>query len=1080
MTIPNILETKIKPPRGTRNLLYRSRVKERLANLIDYRLTVLQAGAGYGKSTTLAMLAEEYPNVVWYQLSEEDQDPLVFLLHLCHATQRVYPELEGMPITLLETWDSSRGPLMTREVVSQYLNAVGSGVESDTVVILDDLHIIAHNPEIAHILDRLIGLAPAVLHFVVSSRKNLQLPNLFRWRSLGQVLALDQNVLTFNEQEIDALFSTHYSIELSPEEIEDLYAATEGWAISLQLIGQSLNSGAVKSIQEALARRASPLDSLFEILAKDVLEGQSSEMQHFLQASSVLRTMIPESCNWLLQEEDSLEKLAYLKNNDLFVVELGDHELRYHPIFQQFLNQQLSLEQSRELNSRAARYYQQHRQPNSAIYHYLKAEDYFGAAELLNSYGDQLHATGHLDTLANYLDHLSPEALSRYPNLIYYMGDLARLHSRFEEALGWYQQAESLWRERGQIEGISRALRGQARIYLDTVNPSKAEELLQEALRLSDRITDRQTKARLYQLLAENKLNSGKVEEAESLHEQAELLRQEGPDDSQLWFRVLLRTGRVAEARHQLEMQAAEETSEPFALPRSHRETQLLLSIIYSMQGEIEAAMRTSQEGIRRGKELTSPFVTAVGYMRQGHACMLQPYQTGYAQAQHLFGQVIEISKQISTPRLRVEALWGMVRVHGYLGELETALQMANKGIQIASQAGDEWIASLTRLAMGASYVLAERYALASEWLDGALRGFQECSDPFGASAVRLWQCLMWFRRGETETLLPSLRDLLVVCSQNQYDYLFTRKTLFGLPDEKLIVPLLIWARENDVATGYPDRLLTAMGLENIRFHPGYQLRVKTLGGFQVWRGQHPIAHGDWRREKTRQLFQLLVTYRHTPLDREQICEHLWPGTEPEAAQRNFKVALNALYGVLEPERKAGEESAFVLREGAVYGLRPGCDIWIDVDHFETLVRRAEQLTKEDPDRAMGIYESALELVDGEFLPDARYMVWPAVEREHIAVLYLQSADKYCELSLKKRSYQKVINECGRILSQDSCWERAYRHLMTAYDGLGDHGQVARTYQRCVETLHTELNVAPSDETNQLFRHLTQDSPQDG
>ena len=133
------------------------------------------------------------------------------------------------------------------------------------------------------------------------------------------------------------------------------------------------------------------------------------------------------------------------------------------------------------------------------------------------------------------------------------MGDLARLHSRFEEAVGWYQQAESLWRERSQIEGVSRALRGQARIYLDTVNPSKAEELLQEALRLSDGIRDREAKARLYQLLAENKLNSGKVEEAEKLRNQAEALRLEGPDDAQLWYRVLLRTGRLAEARRQLE-----------------------------------------------------------------------------------------------------------------------------------------------------------------------------------------------------------------------------------------------------------------------------------------------------------------------------------------------------------------------------------------------------------------------------------------------------------------------------------------------------------------------------------------------
>jgi DNA-binding SARP family transcriptional activator len=596
---------------------------------------------------------------------------------------------------------------------------------------------------------------------------------------------------------------------------------------------------------------------------------------------------------------------------------------------------------------------------------------------------------------------------------------------------------------------------------------------LQEALRLSDGITDRETRARLYNLLAENKLNLGKVEEAEKLRRQAEVLRQEGPDDSRLWYRVLLRTGRLAEARQQLELQAEEETTEPVNLPRSHRETQLLLSIIYAMQGEDEKAVQSSKEGVRRGRELDSPFITAVGYMRQGHACMIAQGYQGYPQAAELFKQVVEISKELSTPRLPVEALWGLVRVHGYQGELDEARHLTEKGIKLADQAGDEWIASLTRLGMGASYVLAEQYLQAVSWLDEAMRGFQECSDPFGISAVRLWQAYSWFKQDDFEVLIPTLSELMSVCQQNGYDYLFTRTTLLGMPDERLVVPLLIWARENELAAGYPDRLLEKMGLSEIRLHPGYQLRVETLGGYHVWRGSQPIAHTDWRREKTRQLFQLLVTYRNTPLDREQICEYLWPRTTPEAARRNFKVALNALYSVLEPERKPGEDSAYVLREGTIYGLRPGSDLWIDVDHFEELLREGEHLLGQDLDQAMAVYQRALELYKGEYLPDARYLDWSTIEREHLAVLYLQAGDKFCEHSLKRGNFQAVIEVCHRILAQDSCWERAYRHLMAAFDGLGDHGQVARAYQRCVEIMKTELNVRPSDETEQLYQQLT-------
>ncbi|MBK8420268.1 MAG: hypothetical protein IPL17_15865 [Anaerolineales bacterium] len=43
---------------------------------------------------------------------------------------------------------------------------------------------------------------------------------------------------------------------------------------------------------------------------------------------------------------------------------------------------------------------------------------------------------------------------------------------------------------------------------------------------------------------------------------------------------------------------------------------------------------------------------------------------------------------------------------------------------------------------------------------------------------------------------------------------------------------------------------------------------------------------------------------------------------------------------------------------------------------------------------------------------------------------------------------------------------------MTAYNYLGDRGQLARTYQRCLQTLKDELDVSPSQETQELYKKL--------
>ncbi len=1069
---PSILRTKIIPPPRNARILARPRVSQILKQALDYRLTILQAGAGYGKSTALAELAGEAKPLIWYQVNEEDNDPLVFLLHVCHAIQYALPEIMDLPIAYLNDWDGAQGPLPWRGVVDQIINVLSNSLPGPTLLILDDAHVVTDVGEVAHILDRLIGLAPAHLHVLLSGRPAITLPALPRWRSQGEYLPLDQSILTFTKTEISSLFAVHYGLELTSEEAESLLTYTEGWAIALQLIWQSLRSQSASPLEFPPRWQAGSLEVLFDVLAREVFDRQPQDVRAFLLITATLRDLVPDACDALRKAvgdsaNDSTSMLAYLRRQDLFVVETAEGALRYHHIFHNFLRQQSTREQRDLWNRIAAEYFASRKLHESAIYHLLEAHSWDDVAGLLDIYAPALLSAGRLDTLAAYIDSLPPSNLHQHPMLIFTLGELARLHSRFDEAQGWYKQAETLWRSRGQQDGVARALRGQARVYLDTVNPSQAERLLEEAIRLSDGFEDREAQVRLYELLAENKLNSGRVEEAERLRKRAEDLRAEGPSNDQLWFRVLLRTGRLEEARRGLEALAEAEKREPVQTPRAHRETLLLLSLIYSLMGMSKHAYQAALEGTRRGDELKSPFVTAVGHMRQGHSLNVSAnlHNENFARALAEFEKSVQISRTLDVPRLLVEADWGMCRAYGYQGDLQHAQLRAQEAIEIATQAGDEWIASLTRLTMGASLMLAARYEAAEDWLNRAVAGFQECSDPFGCSAARLWLAFGYFKQKQLERIAQVLPEALAACQQNGYYFFFTRPSLLGAPDERIFVPMLLYARAQHWESAYIDRLLENMRLAGVTIHPGFQLRVQTLGSFQVQRGSEGISSNGWRRESARQLFQLLITYRHAPLDRDQICEYLWPEADPATAQRNFKIALNALYQVLEPERGPGSESAFVLREGSTYSLRPNADLWLDADQFMNAARGAGNSD-------VYLLQQAIDSYRGEYLPETLYETWAAEERERLASLFLESADRLAELLLQQNKYAEVIDLCQRVLQQDNCWERAYRHLMAAYDRLGDRGQVGRTYQRCMQVLREELDLSPAPETQELYEKL--------
>jgi LuxR family maltose regulon positive regulatory protein len=1063
--------TKLVAPRPQRRTLHRARLTERLLEAAEYRLALVHAGTGYGKTTALGALAEKGHTVVWYRLDSEDTDPLVFLLHLVYGFGEAMGGLPETPLALLERWESDDQVSPWTAVVDALTNEISRRSAGPIFLVLDDVHHLNETAEPMRILDRFIGRAPDNVVPILSGRQPLQLPGLTNWRVRGRVLEIGQEELAFTAEEIDDLFNEQYGLSLTEDQVSLLVTRSEGWAIALQLVWQRLQNER-GGLAQALGQLSGSGGALFDYLAQEILARQPEDIQQFLRATAVLRQMTAALCNCQRSAGDSEQILRYLVENELFVVDLGEGHVRYHRVFRDFLAHQSSAEEIRAAHRKAAGCYRHLGDDEEALHHLLAAEAFDQAAEVLVGLGRAMVRAGRLDTLASWIGVLPPEVLEAHPPLMVFLGDIARLHSHFEAALGWYQQAEERSRSAGDVRGIGQALRGQARVYLDTVDASKAERLLQEALRLSDGQEDRESRARLLELLAENLVNRGQLDKAEQYQIQARSLREEGPAAAELSVRLLLRTGRLDQARAVLEERLEAEQKEPVLRPRAHRETLLLLSLVLALQGQQEKAYQTALEGTERGRLLNSHFITAVGLMRQGHAWLLRKDTTGYQEAARHFWQAIELSDQLEVSRLKIEAYWGLCQAHGFQGDLVEARRVAEKGITMALAVGDEWVEACIKTSMGAGYTLAGRYSDAINWLNQAADAFRACTDTHGQSLARLWLCLVWLKTNDTTRLERDMADLLTLVHENGYDFLFTYKTLLGPPDPRSLAPLLLFARRRGLGS-HAETLLSELGLAGIEFHPGYQLRVQMLGTFRAWRGSLAIAVDDWRRKKARQLFQLLLTMRGSQLERDQIVELLWPDLGPEEAERDFRIAVSALYGVLEPERRRNAPSSYILRDGTLYGLRPEADLWLDAREFEKHVVAGNQALGMATATALDEYRRALALYQGEYLQEYPYQEWSSEERERLLTLYLRTAERVAQLLLEEEAWQEAIEVCQLLLARDDCWENAYRMMMVAFSRLGNQVELQRVYRRCVDRLRAGLDVSPAQATAELFASLT-------
>jgi LuxR family maltose regulon positive regulatory protein len=1081
---PLLLPAKVNPPRPHRRRLRRPGLDARVREALDYRVTIVQAGTGYGKTTALTALIEAGAPRCWYSIGAGDGDPQIFLAYLIAACAAGLPGLSDGPAAALE--EGAPEGLGWTYALDALLGAMDEAVVRPTLLILDDYHFVAGSPEVKALTERLITYAPSDLHVVLATRYPLPGSELVRWRARGEVLELSREALAFSEAEIGALFRDVYGVALTDGDLAALAFHTEGWPIALQLVWQGLRGSPSRGVADLLAGRADSLGALFDYLASDVLGQQPPAVATFLHETAVLRELTPGACDAVRQAGDSAAMLRQLRDRDLFVVELGDRHYRYHHVFHEFLRQQAEQRaDAAEGHRRAATYFAGRGDDEEAVFHWLAAGAHDEAAAAIEGAGEAALLAGRLDTLAGWIDALAPEIVAGRPRLHTLLGDLYRLRSRFDEALSWYAQAEAAAWSRGDHAGVGRALRGKALVYLDQVRPAQAESLLQEALALSDGNEDRAARARLLELLAENKLNMGKPAEAETLRVEARALREEGPTEDLLTVRVKLRTGRLDEARDTLEAWAAEERraterGQPYA-PRGHRETVLVLSLIHSFRGEVARAAALADEGLAIGERLGSPFITAVAHTRRGHALQVRAaaaWGEGAAardEAIRAYQRAITLGDRLAVRRIRAEAMWGLTRAHGFGGDLEAAAQAAREGVEVAQWAGDQWIAAMIELSLGASLVLAGRPAEGLERLGRVLLSFRACGDSFGRASTRLWLALAHSDLRQPAHAAACLDDALGLCAAQGYDFLFAGPSLLGPPDPRRAVPLLIEARARPAHAEYAGRLLAGLGLAETQHHPGYQLRVRTLGAFRVWRGGQEVEAREWQRDKARQLFQLLAARRGRWMQRDEICELLWPQLAPEAAGRDFKVALNALNRALEPARPVDAPATFIARDGSAYRLRPEADLWLDSEAFgEGVAEGLALLDAGSGEQGAALLGEALALYLGDYLPETLYDDWAASERDRLQTLYLRAADRLAATLLGQGRYEEAADLSLGMIARDRCHERAYRMLMLAQARQGNRALALRAYQRCAEAMRDELGVEPSPETAALYAQIRQ------
>jgi LuxR family transcriptional regulator, maltose regulon positive regulatory protein len=1068
----SVLLARLAPPQQPARLLRRVRVEKLLAEALEYPLSLVVAPPGSGKTTALAQFAlyGGWP-VAWCRLSADD-DGASLVQHLAAAFRQIAALNEA---AVAERSATNRAPYAALDLL---VNELSTRLSDETLLVLDGFETIAERSELCSLLERFYALLPLRLHLLIVSRVEPQLSELEIARLRGDLFALGQAELAFADDEAVALFELNG--QQRPADLSALVTACRGWPIALRLAFGSEWRIALGLEEHSNQAPGSP--RLDTYLQREVLDPLPEPLLELLLHSGLLRQLEPAAAAAISGRADAAQLIEQARQRQLFIEEASGG-LAFQPLFHAFLKRMARqrLPNCANLHRRAAEWYRSVGNHEEALYHLLAAGDSEAAAAALSRYANDWLASGRAADVLAWIDYL-PASERNHPRLLELRATTLHSLGRFDAALQAFNQAEVGYKAAGMFDGQVRALRGSAQIYLDIMQPLQAVAPLKRALKLlpTERTSER---AGLLRLQAENWANRGRADVALILERAAYRMEGKGaagqpgatsaPQPPTLPPRVLLRAGRLHEARQQLEAVLWNEGGEARLGLAAHREPVLLLSLIYTMLGSGTRGLALARRGLLEAQQAGGALTEAIAAMRLAHAYQLVS-PGDISVAQHGYNEALTILQHSGVGRLRAEAYMGLTLLHGHDGNLATAERYASEGIQIAQAAGDEWLVGRILLGLGgAGVAVGDEQAL--EWLAQAQQRFLRGGDSYGEALVLLWQALHQIRNDQQEAG-PTVARVIELVLKHGYESILTSATFFGPRDLAMLVPLLLRGRSLPEHSARASQLLRS-GFPTIaaddaveEYHPGYTLRVQMLGSFRVWRGWSEIQAREWQREKARQLFQLLLTYRGQWLQREQICAWLWPDNDLEAAERQFKVTLNALNTALEPGRPARTTPFFIRRQGLAYSFAPSYGVWIDVDEFE--LRVAGATAAGEPDFARRNSEAAMQLYKGDYLAEALYDPWTTEERERVLARYLAMATTSAAQLVERRDYSDAIQLCERVLHRDRCYEEAYQVLMLAHARSGSRSQALRTYTRCVQALHDDLGIEPLPETTALYERI--------
>jgi ATP/maltotriose-dependent transcriptional regulator MalT/DNA-binding SARP family transcriptional activator len=1066
--IEGVATSKFAVPRRRADVVRRARLNALLDMAVGVKGTLIAAPAGYGKTTLC---------VDW--LETTDFAPVWVALDSWDAELPAFARAVAAALRLRFDADVELGDerfWQPRTVSAVIVNTIAE--QDDYVVLaLDDVHMVEGDAAIMETLGYVLERAPENLHVVMTSRTRPPIPSLARLAARREVTTLGAADLAFTPREVRELLGT-LGRAVSEDEAETLFERTEGWAAAL-----ILGAGAAQLPRRAEVEGEADVGgagsiagpnvglSLADYVTGEALITVPEDLRAYLRQISLLPVWTPALCNDMTNRRDAESLLRDAAARVLFVTQHADEPPMYrcHPLLRSLLMQQFRADDPAgfaEAGRESADTLSRFGMLNEAVELLFELEEWPDAAKVLDEIAPRLIQQGQARALAEWIDRLPHDAAAGRPTLLVWRARASMKLEDFDESLRLVEEALRMLRNIEDVPGIVEALfvRGETQRFKGYNDEALAT--FTEARALIE--TEPEAPEANDPMLADALRNTGvthalagdfdaailELEEARRLFEQVGDLRGIGNTCGTL-AQCYSSRGESLQALGALQraQSAFERAGNTFDLGLTLNNT----GMVYYELGEFEQALQVYERGLRlvRGAGNTFAEAAIIAGLAETYRSMGR-----FEESLAAYEEVQPLIEGLQIPYLTTEVQEGLALTRLGLGQGAEALSLLK---QAAPKAGEPPARIAQHQLAEAQLALARGDANgAIKVLDAAWKQYETADNKHQMAVTAMLRARALFDGHQPRRAMTELEHASRRCDELEYRR-FLRPYAAGAKD------LVEYARVRHVA----DELLTTITDEPVRPKTSGKkaelatgvlpvVRAFALGRANVMVGERQVSDLEWRSEKSKEMFFLLLQ-RGGSLGKEEIFSALWPDLPESKCNSNFHSSLYRL-------RRAVFHECVVRDANGAYALNPKGVYTSDVDAFNRAMLEADA-AKNDDARAAKL-EEAVAVYKGPFL-SATYSDWSEQIRRELEDRYIEALNELAARRQREGRAEEALQLFKALEAVDTYSEAAAHGIMRSYIAMNDGASAVRHFRRFRDLLKDDLDEEPTERLTALYREAT-------